>query len=497
MLALTAALWFVGTSGSDSTPIRPIHQLVHKTWEQQDGAPPEVRALAQTGDGYLWLGTVSGLVRFDGVRFAPFLPRGNDSLPAAGVRALMQGRDGTLWIVWETGAVSHLVNGRATTYGSRDGLAPVFQLAESSRGEVVAGTEAGLARLANGVWRDVGAEWGFTGTEARALWFDRSDALWVEAADRVVYRPSGGPRFLDPGWRLKRAAYRAEFAQAADGAIWMAEMARSVHTLRRVGEESPVSEVMVGAYSLLIDRRGSLWIGSRGDGLRRVPDPSRIRGRVVAQFGPGAEQFTEKDGLLSDIIWDLLEDREGNIWVASDRGLERFREGILVPYTTRGGLRPRGVFANRDSSVWISAFATKDITRIGPHGRDEVHEPPCWCYRMAQDSLGDVWAFEDTSVVRFHGLMPKRVPLEGGRLLAIDAIAIDPSGTVWLTDQAMGLARITHDRLDQIAPSRQIGRFTALFSDRRGRIWVGSLGRVILYDHGTPSLFGAAEGVKP
>jgi signal transduction histidine kinase/ligand-binding sensor domain-containing protein len=217
---------------------------------------------------------------------------------------------------------------------------------------------------------------------------------------------------------------------------------------------------------------------------------------VVAQFGRQAEHFTEKDGLLSNVIWDLLEDREGNIWVSSDRGLEHFREGSLVPFTTRGGLRPRAVFASRDSSVWISAFATQEITRIGPRGRDDVHEPPCWCYRMAQDSLGGVWAFDDTTVVRFEGLKPTKVPLEGGRLLAVDAIAIDPSGTVWLSDQAMGLVRVVGNRLDQVAPATEIGRFTALSSDRRGRIWVGSGSRVVLYDHGKLSLFGAPEGVK-
>ncbi|HEX6051041.1 MAG TPA: two-component regulator propeller domain-containing protein [Gemmatimonadaceae bacterium] len=481
---------------SDSIQPRPIHQLAHKTWVAQDGAPAEIRVLAQTGDGYLWLGTVSGLVRFDGVRFVPFQPRANDTLPTAGVRALTRGRDGTLWIVWETGAVSHLVGGRLVTFGQRDGLAPAYALAESGDGVMVAGTNAGLARLTNGRWKDVGPEWGFPGTEARAVWFDRSNTLWVESTDRVVYRPADAPRFLDPGWPLQRVAYQAEFAQDTDGTIWMAEMARSVHTLRRVGDTTSISEVKVGAYSLVIDRRGSLWIGSRGDGLRRVPDPSRIRGVVVAQFGPEAEQFTEEDGLLSNVIWDLLEDREGNIWVASDRGLERFWEGSLVPFTTRGGLRPRGVFANRDSSVWISAFATKEITRIGPRGRDGVHEPPCWCYRMAQDSLGGVWAFEDTMVVRFEGLKPTRVPLTGGQVLAPDAIAIDPSGTVWLTDQALGLVRIIDNRIDPVAPATTIGRFTALSSDRRGRIWVGSLGRVILYDHGELTVFGAAEGVK-
>jgi signal transduction histidine kinase/ligand-binding sensor domain-containing protein len=495
MLAFAAAL-VIGSPPADSLPVRPIHQLAHQTWAAKDGAPTEIRLLAQTGDGYLWLGTVSGLIRFDGVRFVPFEPRGTDTVSSAGVRALLEGRDGTLWIVWETGTVTHLVDGRVTSYGPADGLAPAFELAESSRGEVVAGTEAGLERLTNGRWSDIGREWGFPPGEARALWFDRSDALWVETADRIVYRPAGASGFLDPDWPLRRVAYRAGFAEAADGTVWIAEMARSVHTLRRVGDTAPVTEVQVGAYSLAIDRQGALWIGTRGDGLRRVPDPSRIDGRVVAQFGPEAEQFTESDGLLSNVVWDLLEDREGNIWVASDRGLERFWAGSLVPYTTRGGLRPRAVFADRDSSVWVSAFATKEITRIGPRGRDGVHEPPCWCYRMAQDSAGDVWAFEDTIVVRFHGLTPRKVPLKGGPLLAIDAIAIDSSGTVWLTDQAVGLARVAGDRVEPVAPASEIGRFTALFSDHAGRMWVGSDGRVIRYDRGTLTVFAAAQGIK-
>jgi signal transduction histidine kinase/streptogramin lyase len=496
-MLIYAAVLLAGILAPDTSQTRPIHQFAHKTWTAQDGAPTEIHVLAQTGDGYLWLGTSSGLVRFDGVRFVPFVARTGDTTPLVGVRSLLQAHDGTLWIVWETGTVSHLAGGHLTSYGPPNGLPEVFQLAESVGGVMVAGTKNGLARLTNGIWEDIGPGLGLTGTEVRAVWFDRSDALWVETDERVMYRPPGDPQFIDIGWPLKRVAYRADFAESEDGTIWIAEMARSAHTLARPGDARPVTEVKVGAYSLLIDRKGSLWIGSRGDGLRRVRDPTAIRGRVVEQFGAEAEQFTEEDGLLSNVIWDLLEDREGNIWVASDRGLERFREGDLIPYTTRGGLRPRGVFANRDSSVWISAFATKEITRIGPHGRDDVHEPPCWCYRMAQDSLGRVWAFEDTILVRFEGLEPTKVPLEGGRLLAIDAIAIDPSGTVWLTDQARGLVRIVDHRLDPVAPAKDIGRFTALFSDRNGRIWVGALGQVILYDHGKLKSFGAEEGVRP
>ena len=492
---LFAAALFAAISVQDSAP-RPIEQLVRKSWSPQDGAPAGIRVLAQTRDGYLWLGTVFGLVRFDGVRFTPFAPRGNDTLPDRGVRELLASRDGTLWIVWESGAVSHMVDGRLTSFGTGDGLAPVFRLAESSRGELVAGTETGLARFTDGKWTDVASEWGFTGTRGRAVWFDMRDALWVETTDRIVYRPLGATGFVDPGQMLKAVAWQADFAEAADGTIWIAELDRSAHTLRRAGENTPVTEVRVGTFALLIDRKGSLWIGSNGDGLRRALDPSRIRGRSISQFGSDVEHFTEKEGLLSNFVWDLLEDREGNIWVASTRGLERFREGSLVPLATGSGHRPRTVFPARDSSVWTSTFPTREVTRFGLRSRDDLHAAPCWCSGMAQDSSGAIWAFDDTEVVRFRGLTPTKVHFQGGPLLGIAAIAIDPSGTVWISDRSMGLVRVIGNRLDPVVSSRDLGSVTALMSDRTGRIWGGAGNRVILYDHGTLRGFGATDGLK-
>jgi signal transduction histidine kinase len=85
---------------------------------------------------------------------------------------------------------------------------------------------------------------------------------------------------------------------------------------------------MVGATTLLIDSQGSLWVGSAGDGLRRVSDLRRIRGEKVARFGPEAEQFTERDGLMSNNVISLLEDGDGSIWVATSLGLQRFHEAF-------------------------------------------------------------------------------------------------------------------------------------------------------------------------
>src|SRR5512143_3566461 len=145
MLILTCvASVLLGIPGADSTPPRPIRQLVHTRWTVKEGAPTELRALAQSADGYLWIGTLSGLVRFDGVRFVPFAPQPGDTVPAGGVRRLLATRDGSLWIVWRSGPVSRLRDGRVTSYGEQDGLPATFQLAESSRGTLVAATAKGL-----------------------------------------------------------------------------------------------------------------------------------------------------------------------------------------------------------------------------------------------------------------------------------------------------------------------------------------------------------------
>jgi signal transduction histidine kinase len=315
---------------ADSTKVVPIDQLVRTTWTWKDGAPVDIRDLAQTADGVLWIGSDSGLTRFDGERFVEFRPHHGDTLPRTGVRHLTRARDGGLWIVWRNGQVSRLLNGRLITYGESDGLPTAFRIAESSTGVIVAGTATGIARFANGGWKDVGHEWGYPDSEGIAVWFDRGGTLWVESEMRVLNLPAGSSRFVDPVMPLAyQPGIRADFGEAPDGTVWMAEGGRSAHTVPRIADEEPVSEVMVEATTLLIDRHGSLWVGSWEDGLRRVTDLNRIRGRRIDQSDSEAERFTERDGLLSNNVVSLLEDRDGSVWVATRLGLQRFREAFF------------------------------------------------------------------------------------------------------------------------------------------------------------------------
>jgi signal transduction histidine kinase len=333
MLLCLASL-LIALSQADSTTVVPMTQLVRTTWAGKEGAPLGIRDLAQTTDGILWIGSDSGLTRFDGARFTQFQPQQGDTLPKMGVRQLTPARDGGLWIVWRNGQVTRLRNGRLSTFGERDGLATAFRIAESSTGVVVAGTATGVARFGNERWKDVSQEWGYPDSEGVSVWFDREGTLWVESEARVLYLPAGSRRFADPAMPLaSQPGVRADFAEAPDGTIWMAEVARSAHTVPRIANEAPVTEVMVGATTLLIDRRGSLWVGSAGDGLRRVSDLQRIRGRKVSQFGGEAEEFTVRDGLLSNDVVTLLEDRDGSVWVATQLGLQRFHTAFWYQTT--------------------------------------------------------------------------------------------------------------------------------------------------------------------
>jgi signal transduction histidine kinase len=319
----------VAFAQADSAKPVPITQLVHTTWTSKDGAPTDIRDVAQTTDGLLWIGSDSGLTRFDGRRFAPFHPPNGTTLPTPGVRSLTAARDGSLWIVWRNGHVSRLRNGRLITFAERDGLPTAFQIAESNTGVVVAGTATGVARFDDGRWKDVSQEWRYPDTEGVAVWFDRAGTLWVESEARVLYLPAGSSRFANPEMSLvNQPGVRADFAEAPDGTIWMAELGRSAHTIPRSAEQDPITEVMVGAMTLVIDTQGTLWVGSAGDGLRRISDLDRIRGRKVARFGLEAEEFTERDGLLSNYVVSLLEDHDGAVWVATALGLQRFREAF-------------------------------------------------------------------------------------------------------------------------------------------------------------------------
>jgi signal transduction histidine kinase/ligand-binding sensor domain-containing protein len=477
-------------------PQKPISQFIHTSWTEQQGAPDDIRALAQTADGYLWLGTTNGLFHFDGVRFARFEPRPGEQFPAFRVRSLLATRDGALWIVFAPGTVSRLLAGHVTSYSERDGLPATFGLAEQSDGALIAGTAKGLLRFRKGMWQDAGTDWDLPRKPVRQVYPDKAGELWVLTDDRVLHFPAGQTHFIDTGEPIGAAG---NLAQSPDGTIWIPETGRSAHNVRRSGDDAPLTEVRVGASCLLFDRDGSLWIGSGGDGLRRVANPTRIVGQRIAQFGPEAEQFTGKDGLSGDYVRSVLEDREGNIWWGTLHGLDRFRESTFTPVALPHSDVPRSLLAERDGSVWVFSLNPVGIVRIGPQGnRDLVAQSSATA--MGEDESGGTWLVTARALYRFQAGRPLQVALRGGlSLKAPVAITADRSGGIWFLDQEEGLFRFAQGKLKNIGhASDPVYPWGYLYTDRAGRVWLAAYDHVTRYDNEAKSQeFGVAEGVPP
>lgn len=496
LLMLMMCWLIVGVTARSALALDPqktITQFVHTSWTEKDGAPTGTRSITQTADGYLWLGTVSGsLYRFDGVRFVRFEPQAGESLPETRLLDLFATRDGALWITYIESPAYRLFNGHLSKV---ENLPNVYQFAEAPDGTLVAGTVKGLWRLKDGVWSDVSTEWNFPGKQARRLNFGKSGTLWVRTENQLVYLPPGERQFVDTG----QSSSMINFAEAPDGNVWVSETGRSAHSLPRRGDAGPITEVRVGATWVFFDRNGSLWVTSAGDGIRRVADPGKIKGLQVAQFGPEAEQFTVKEGLSGNLSTAILEDREGNIWVTTFKGLDRFRESpfVTVPIDQPDSIR---YFQTaRDGTLFVASAGGTGVQQISPLGNIEnlPHVVNASIGGMCEDENGIIWAFDTQAFYKFQqgSLVP--VPLPGGvKANDFNSIECDRVGGIWLYSLDSGLWRLANGVLTKLVENHeQTPRVSYPYADREDRIWLGEMNRVWLYDHGKSQVFETKDGV--
>ena len=211
----------------ETTP--PLAQWHHTAWTARDGLNGRPQTLAQTADGFLWIGTTEGLFRYDGAQFERVRPSDGD-FPRVSVTALAAVPDGGLWIGYEQGGASLLdAHGRATHYHDDQGVpfGAVRSFARTDDGAVWLSAVGGFARFADGRWQRVRKDWGYTCLSASALFVDRTGGLWVGGAtpDRLMYLRKGSRRFelAVEGLAARRVA------QASDGTLLVVDGAAGLH----------------------------------------------------------------------------------------------------------------------------------------------------------------------------------------------------------------------------------------------------------------------------
>lgn len=422
---------------------RSLDQIYHTGWTYMKGAPGEVNALAQSIDGYLWLGTATGLFRFDGIQFQPYKPESGQVFPQRNVVSLLAVPDGGLWVGYRYGGVSFIKNGAVTDYGKKEGLPSeaVLAFARDRRGTIwIAAGEGGLARLDGSRWRRIGTDWGFAGA-ADTVFVDHAGTVWVGTPTSIAYLAEGGHRFLIAATNLQRVK---NFAEAPDGTLWMAETGYGVRPVPLPGKKSGNvgPAVLVGSQAITFDNQGSLWITSLGNGIRRVPYPKHLHqpkpGPSAWQFHDSdVEAFTRLNGLTSDFVFCVLQDREGNVWFGTSGGLDRFRQSPIVsvpvqPITVRGDLPIPSL-----QSFTTSALAEGDRGALWAAGIG-----PQVLLKIQKDEI--VTQFRDRYV---------------------DCAYRDPNGAVWIATSADNYAvkqhapwsifRLSDERKDTIGSKRE------------------------------------------
>ena len=472
-------------------PALDVSEYAHSAWRVRDGfVNGTIGSIAQTPDGYLWLGTEFGLLRFDGVRAVPWQPPQGQHLPSNSVFSLLTARNGTLWIGTSKGLASWK-DGKLTQYPELAGQFVRAPMLEDSEGTIWVGGNgfpppAKLCAIHQGSVQCYGEGGGFV-NGIRSVYEDRERNLWVGLRDGLWRWKPGPPEFhpaAGPGMGIRG------LAETDDGALLFGPR---TGVRRLVGTKIeayplPNSAQHFTVSSLLRDRDGSLWIGTSDAGLAHV-------------HGGRTDVFAQADGLSSDYVSALFEDREGSLWVGTHGGLDRFREFAVPTLSLTQGLSSASVVSflpDRDGSVWFSTRRGLDrwnngrITLFGLLNGN-------YAGSLFQDRRGRVWA----STLREFGY------LENGRFVAVKnvpggpvySITEDGAGSLWIANKDHGLIQLLNDGRVQMYPWTTLGHndiALALAADpaRRGT-WVGFYGGGIVYfaDGQVRASYSASDGL--
>jgi signal transduction histidine kinase/streptogramin lyase len=418
-------------------PSLDVNQYAHTAWALRDGAfRGYPKSLAQTEDGYLLLGTEFGMVRFDGVRFVPREPPPGAHLPSNSVVKVLATRDGSLWI-GTTRGLARWKDGELTHYPELAGHF-VTVLVEVRQGTVLAGTSAGITGTARlcaiqrlGVRCD-GADGGLGGS-VLSLYEDTHGVLWVGAATGLWRWTPGAPTMYSTPDRLSEIH---AITEDEHGSVLVA-LNRNIERLGNGTFEKlalPGAARALKPTALLRDRQGSLWIGTQNQGLFRLH-----QGRI--------DQFARTDGLSGDFVTTFLEDVEGDVWVATLNGLDRFRDVTVTTMSTKQGLSADTVLsvrASHDGSVWIGTVAGLNRWKDGAITRHPMPHalPHVGAASLFEDRRGRLWVSSPRGLVYFEPgrSTAVRVMADGH----VHAIAEDRAESLWVSHQESGLIRLEH-----------------------------------------------------
>ncbi|MBI1762503.1 MAG: hypothetical protein HYR56_13805 [Acidobacteria bacterium] len=406
-------------------------------WHDQHGLPENsVMAITQTRDQYLWVATVEGVARFDGVHFTVFDRNNTPALKHNHVLSLHEDRQGDLWLGTNGGGVTRYHAGQFSNYGVADGLTDgrVWALLDDRAGNLWLGTEGGgLNRFRDGRFSVFNMQNGLPDNRIWALVEDREGALWIGTR-------GGLARFKDErftSWTTKDGLPN-DFVRA-----------------------------------LCLDRDGSLWVGTDGGGMARFSE-----GRFTV--------YDMKSGLTSNSVFSIRQDQmEDQLWIGTlGGGVLRFRHGNFTPYTTAEGLpsdRVNVLYQSRGGDLWVglSGFGLCQI-RVGRVGVVTAEDGLIHDYirPIIEDATGSLWVGTVEGLTRIKaGKFTSWTTKDGLPNNYINALREDRDGALWIgTRGGLACFKAEHFTVWTTKEGLPENNLRSIVTDHAGDVWIGTYG---------------------
>ena len=480
-------LFFLAPEVRALDPHTLISQYGHLAWRTQDGDLNTPASIAQTTDGYIWIGTFEGLVRFDGAKFTLWKPPEGQALPARSHNFMLAGRDGALWIA-TTGGLTRLRDGQLFNYSPASGGWGASYIFEDRDGTIwvtryrVSDGQGPLCRVTGdalqcyGEKDGISVKWGFGITQ------DTSGNIWFGSTVLTRWSPgSSTVYFKDELKNIGTESGVEDVAAGESGTLWAALNGVGPKLGVRYFSDGKWSSYVVPGFdgstvrshTLYMDRNHSLWVGTENQGLYRIHDGV-------------ADHYGLANGLSGNSVVMISEDREGNLWVVTDKGVDFFRDTPVVSFSTTEGMSAAGItstLALKDGSVWTANEGAINVIRGNQVSSITSREglPGQLPEGMFQDRAGRVWLGIDNQLTIYENgrfsTIPKPAGVGSGTILYY-SLAEDPEGNIWVLEfinPKIHLVRIRDHRIQEDIPlDDSFRRARHIAADRDGGIWIGN-----------------------
>ena len=491
MLFIFNGLFVFSSSPAQELHASPLLQYIHKIYTSDDGLPQNrSRALIQTRDGFLWIGTQDGLARFNGTTFQVFDKANTPALKHNDITTLCETEDSSLWIGTFDG-LTQLKNGVFTYHSINTG--PVRGLTSDRTGNLWIGTmNNGIYKYKDGKFDSITTAQGLSNNALNILAVDNQGNIWIAISGKGlnVYQ-NGKWSYYNTRTGFPSNSVRS-FCVASDNTVWIGTengLVRWNRGSRRLYTTAHgLSDNII--TSLYEDRSGTLWIGTERGGI------CRLKNNIFTSYN-------SKDGLSGDYVTTILEDREGCLWVGTyNAGLNQFWKGKFLNYTTHDRIPARTIRAMQTShngTIWVGTegggVLRFDGKKFVPFKKNKL--PSDYIRSLFEDSHGNLWIGLREGLAQYrHGTFHVYTTKDGLSQNFIRVIAEDREGYIWAGTYNNGMNRFENGRfVNYQKKGMPVNLIRSILVDHTGVIWIGSNEGLMRWQNGSATMYTSKDGL--